>query len=295
MAKDKLHIRPPFDLGTPMLRVARGCTHGKCRFCSIYHEPFSPVPMDEIVADIEGLALEATALTNRIFLTGGNPYALPTRILLDIFDEVEKRIPTVNSYGGFCRIADVARKSDEDLLALVRRGVNNITIGAESGCDETLAYMRKGHTAQDIAEQGKRLHEAGIEFTFFYLAGMAGAGKGQQNALDSAKAYSEASPSRILVTTLSPTKSWPLAEAIDRGEWTPSGEVEAQREIQTFIANLNCACNVNCSHDTDIIKFEGMIPEDQEKMVELLDHCIPKMNENAARRLRAMVLGRRSF
>ena len=284
--------RPPHDMGCPMLQVATGCTHGKCRFCDIFDGvPFAAVPMDQVVADIEVIAEQATALTRRIYLTGGNPFALPTDRLLAVFDEVERRIPTVTGYGGFCRIMDVARKSDEELAALAARGVNEITIGAESGLDEALAFMEKGHTAADIVEQGQRLHEAGIAFTFFYLAGMAGAGRGQENARASAETFSAAGPSRILVVTLTPTKRWPLARELATGRWQAPSEAEIAREIQTFVGALSCPCAVNCSHDTDIIRFEGMVPKDQRNMVELLEHRIPAMNEGAARRLREKLHG----
>ncbi len=284
--------RPPHDLNCPMLQIATGCSHGKCHFCDIFTGvPFSQIPMDEVIADIEEIAKSATALTRRIYLTGGNPFALPTHKLIEVFNEVESRIPTVKGYGGFCRITDIAHKTDEELKLLASRGVDEITIGAESGFDEALEFMEKGHTSKDLIEQGRRLHEAGIKFTFFYLAGMAGKGQGQQNAMASAKVFNEARPSRILVVTLTPTKNWPLKNDIESGAWQPETEVETAREIQTLVANLECECNVNCSHDTDIIRFEGMIPKDRENMVLLMDNLIPKMNEGASRRMRERLHG----
>ncbi len=287
MAIESPQHRPPHDMGCPMLQIVTGCSHGKCHFCDIFIDvPFRAVPMEEVMADIDEIAKTATALTRRIYLTGGNPFALPTAKLLDVFDAVEERIPTVNSYGGFCRIIDIAQKSDEDLRTLRARGVNEITIGAESGYDPALAFMEKGHTAADIIEQGRRLHDADMKFTFFYLAGMAGAGNGQENALASAEVFSAAGPNRILVVTMTPTQSWPLARDIEAGLWEPETEEETAREIQTFVGHLSCPCTVNCSHDTDILRFEGVIPKDRKNMVELLDHLIPKMNESAARRMR---------
>ncbi len=149
--------------------------------------------------------------------------------------------------------------------------------------------MEKGHTAADVVEQGRRLRDAGIRFTFFYLAGMAGAGRGQENALASAKAFSEAGPSRILVVTMTPTQTWPLAADIEAGRWQPPGEVEMLEEIRTFVASLTCTCAVNCSHDTDVLKFDGMVPENQQKMVQLMDNLIPRVNERASRRMREML------
>lgn len=279
--------RPPHDMSSPMLQIVTGCSHGRCHFCSIFDGvPFAAIPLDEVISDIEKIAQTATADLRRIYLTGGNPFALPTHRLEAVFDEVERRIPTVNSYGGFCRIMDIKNKSDEELARLVERGVDEITIGAESGFDEALAFMEKGHTAADIIEQGQRLHQAGMRFTFFYLAGMAGASRGQENACASAEVFSAAGPSRILVVSITPTESWPLACDIEEGRWEPPTEVEMAREIQTLVANLTCTCMVNCSHDTDIVRFEGMVPLNQQKLVELLDHRIPMMNEAASRRMR---------
>lgn len=282
--------RPPYDMGHPMLPIVTGCSHGKCHFCDIFTGvPFAALPKEDVIADIEQIAHTATAHTWRIYLTGGNPFALPTARLLEVFDEVEERIPTVRSYGGFCRITDVARKTDEELRSLASRGVDRIAIGAESGYDPALAFMEKGHTAADIVRQGRRLHKAGISFTFFYLAGMAGAGAGQENALASARVFSEAAPRDILVVTLTPTESWPLRRDIEAGRWTPPTEEEIAHEIRTFVANLACTCQVNCSHDTDVIRFEGRIPENQENMLKLLDDRIPRMCEDAARRMREMI------
>ena len=282
--------RPPRDMSCPMLQIANGCTHGKCRFCDIYTGvPFEASPMEEIIEDIEEIARKATALTRRIYLTGGNPFALPNDALISVFDEVEKRIPTVNSYGGFCRITDIAHKTDDELAELAARGVNDLAIGAESGHDETLAFMQKGQTAADLVEQGKRLHEVGIDFTFFYLAGLAGAGKGEANAIASAKAFSEARPNTILIVTLTPTKTWPLAEDIAAGRWAPETEVEVAQEIRDFIAHLDCDAQIICSHDSDVIHFDGKLPGEKDKMLALMDHMIPKVNEKAARLMREMI------
>ena len=282
--------RPPRDMNCPMLQVSDGCTHGKCKFCDIYTGIlFRPSPMNEIVEDIDEIAATATALTRRIYLTGGNPFALPNERLIEIFDAVEERVPTVKSYGGFCRITDIARKTDEELAELASRGVNDLAIGAESGHEETLEFMLKDQTAYDLVQQGARMHAAGIEFTFFYLAGLAGAGKGQENAIASAKAFSAAAPETILVVTLTPTNTWPLAKDIAAGAWAPATEVETVQEIRTFIEHLTCKSRIICSHDTDVVRFDGMVPADQENMLKLIDNRLPKINEKAARLMREMI------
>ena len=282
--------RPPQDMYCPMLQVSDGCTHGKCKFCDIYTGvPFRPSPMEEIIEDVDEIARKAMLSTHRIYLTGGNPFALPNKRLIEIFDTVEARMPQVNSYGGFCRIMDIAAKSDEELAELAARGVNDLAIGAESGWDELLEFMQKGQTAADIVEQGARMHKAGIDFTFFYLAGLAGAGKGRENALASADAFGKAAPGTVLIVTLTPTKTWPLAQDIAAGRWAPASEVETAREIRTFIEHLDCKTSIICSHDSDVVRFNGVLPADREKMLMLMDDRIPKINEDAARLMREMI------
>ena len=138
-------VRTPNEMMCPMLQIADGCTYGKCRFCGIYRNyPFRLYSNDEVVRNIEEIARTATATTHRIYLAGGNPFGLPTKRLVEVFDEVEKRIPQVNSYGGFCRVLDVKNKSDEELALLASRGVNSLDIGAESGLDSVLEFIEKG-------------------------------------------------------------------------------------------------------------------------------------------------------
>ena len=40
-------------------------------------------------------------------------------------------------------------------------------------------FMDKGYAAADIVEQCQRLDRAGIHYSFFYLAGISGAGRGE--------------------------------------------------------------------------------------------------------------------
>lgn len=290
MARIQLQHMPPNDMGNPLLEVSVGCTHGQCLFCDIYNGiPFEPIPLDEIIESIEELARTTMACQHRVYLAGGNPFALPTQHLIHIFDEVEARMPQIHGYGGFARIEDIANKTDAELELLASRGVDEIGIGAESGFDPALAFMRKKCTGADIVEQGQRLHAAGIKFTFFYLTGIAGAGRGQENALASAEVFSKAAPSRILIVCLTPTKTWRLKECIHDGSWAPPTELEMAQEIRTFIANLTCPTHIVASHDSDIVKFEGLVPKDQKNMLKLMDVRMENWNEKAARRLRDLM------
>ena len=68
-------------------------------------------------------------------------------------------------------------------------GINGLSIGTESGDDETLALADKGYTSADILEQCRKLDEAGIEYYFVYMTGLAGKNRGYHNAVNSARLF----------------------------------------------------------------------------------------------------------
>ena len=73
-------------------------------------------------------------------------------------------------------------------------GVNGLSIGTESGDDATLLLANKGYTSEDVLTQCKKLDEAGIEYYFVYMTGLAGKGGGYRNAVNSAKIFSQLNP-----------------------------------------------------------------------------------------------------
>lgn len=58
------------------------------------------------------------------------------------------------------------------LRKLRAMGINGLSIGTESGDDETLSLAHKGYTAADILEQCGKPDEAGIEYYFVYMTGL---------------------------------------------------------------------------------------------------------------------------
>ena len=205
--------RPPYEADSLLLEVTAGCTHHKCKFCTLYSDlPFNfrMSPMEDIENDL----LEAQVLrTNpyskmlsrlqgkgnpepiqRVFLTGANPFVLKTEKLLKIAALIHKYLPSVDSIGCFARITDSENKTDEELLQLRQAGYNGLTIGVETGDDTALAFMHKGYTSDDILTQCKRLEQAGIEYGFFYLTSISGKGHGEAGAKASAQIFNQLHP-----------------------------------------------------------------------------------------------------
>ncbi len=102
----------------------------------------------------------------------------------------------------------------------------------------TLRLADKGYTAKDIIDQCRKLDEAGIEYYFVYMTGLAGKGNGHQNAVNSAKVFSKVNPRFISVDSLTLFEDTELYEMAECGEFVPAGEKERIEELQIFIQNL---------------------------------------------------------
>ena len=238
-------------------------------------------------ADLDELA-SYVRRPSRIYLYGGNPFGMPRDILIPLLEHIHEKLPEVKTIGGFCRVADVKATTDEDLATWARLGVQGLSIGAESAYDPALKFMRKPHTAADLEQQCARLNKVGIDYTLFYLAGMAGAEKCSEAARASAEVFSRINPLRINIMTLTVFDNADLAQDVASGAFIPAAEREIVLEIRDFIAGLSgCTSFIEAGHDTNMVHFDGVLPRDQEKMVLYLEQRAEIMSEEHMRLLRS--------
>ena len=182
--------RPPYEASSLLLEVTAGCTHHKCKFCTLYADlpfPFKMSPMEHIEADLKEVQkimsrYPDSRKISRAFLTGANPFVLKFDRLMKIAGLIHQYFPSIKTIGSFARITDITLKSDHELKELHRAGYDGLTIGIETADNEALQFMNKGYQADDILKQCKRLDQAGIQYSFFYLAGISGAGRGEAGA-----------------------------------------------------------------------------------------------------------------
>lgn len=297
--------RPPYEANSLLLEVTAGCTHHKCKFCTLYSElpfKFRMTPMEDIERDL----LEVQTLrTNpyskmltrlqgegdpepiqRVFLTGANPFVLKTEKLLEIASLIHKYLPSVESIGCFARITDSVKKTDEELLRLRQAGYNGLTIGVETGDDAALAFMRKGYTSSDILTQCKRLEQADIEYGFFYLTSISGKGRGEAGAKASAEVFNQLHPFLVGPNMLTIYPESDLYQEIQNGNWEEEGELEKYRELRTLVENLNISTYFAAMGASNAFQLRGKLPEDKEKLLATLDRIISEVSEEDLRRYR---------
>lgn len=297
--------RPPYEADSLLLEVTAGCTHHKCKFCTLYSElpfKFRMTPMEDIERDLLEVQILRTnpyskMLTRlqgeddpepiqRVFLTGANPFVLKTEKLLEIASLIRKYLPSVESIGCFARITDSVNKTDEDLLQLRQAGYNGLTIGVETGDDAALAFMRKGYTSSDILTQCKRLEQADIEYGFFYLTSISGKGHGEAGAKASADVFNQLHPFLVGPNMLTIYPESDLYQEIQNGNWEEEGELEKYRELHTLVENLNISTYFAAMGASNAFQLRGKLPEDKENLLATLNRIISEVSEEDLRRYR---------
>lgn len=286
--------RPPYEAESLLLEVSAGCTHHRCKFCTLYHDlPFSfkKTPLAVIEADLDEaqtqLSLWGTAhQVRRVFLTGANPFVFPAPHLLDIASRIKTRFPKAETIGCFARVTDISPKSDAELAQLQAAGYDGLTIGIETGDDEALSFMDKGYRAADILTQCRRLDQAGIGYHFFYLAGISGAGRGAIGARATAEVCNQLHPRRIGSSMLTLYPESRLWQEVQAGRWREAGELEKYQELNVLVEHLDIPVWFAALGASNAIPIQGTLPKDKAVLSTLLGEIIRVGSEGQLRQYR---------
>lgn len=268
------------------LQVAKGCSYNACKFCDMYHQEYALASQKEILEDIAEIRKSGYAV-KRIFLTGGNAFSVPFEMAVWVLETIREMLGRDVSVGCFARITDIARKSDDEIRKLLELGVNDISIGSESGLDEALTRMNKGFTSSEIVQQCQRLDAIGMTYNLFYLLGMAGKGKCVQAAEKTVEIYDQTHPKRIMLHTLTPFRGTQLWEEIEQGTFEPADEKEVLAELRDFIAKSSLHTYILGAHYGNVVRINGSIPENKENFVRALDKAILQLDEGTLKRYRS--------
>lgn len=288
--------RPPYEASSLLLEATAGCTHHKCKFCTLYNDlpfRFKMSPLEDMEEDLREVKKAVGSWENghieRVFLTGADPFALSFNKLEAIGELIHRYLPSVKSIGSFARITNVTSKSDRELARLHALGYDGLTIGIETGDDQALRFMDKGYTSSDIIQQCQRLDAAGIHYSFFYLVGISGAGRGEIGARATAALCSQLHPTLIGANMLTIYPDSGLYAEIQRGTWQEEGELEKYREVRTLIEELRIPTVFAAMGASNAYQFCGQLPKHREELLSFLDGIVENVSEEGLRQYRESV------
>ena len=240
-----------------LLEITQGCTHNRCKFCTMYKDvSFRMSPMEWIEEDLRELAQNDPDATT-IQLLSANPLVLSYDRLAPILEMIHRYLPKMEYIYLAGRVSDLKNKTVEELKKLRDLGMREISLGVESGDDWTLDRIHKGYHAADILEQCHKLEAAGIDYWMTFLNGVAGCSHSKEHALHSAEIFSQCKPMVVGTGGLTLFPGTPLLEEAQRGEFDPLSEQEMLEELKLFVEHLSCDCSFITHHTVSGANLTG--------------------------------------
>lgn len=266
MYKDDTIYYPQDEANTVLLPVTTGCSYNRCAFCSMYKDTkYAPVPFPAIEAELRSGYL----YTEKIFLTGADPLSIGYSEMKRILGAIHHYLPYCHRVASYASIRSISRYSLEELSALHDAGLRLLYIGFETGRDDVLRSMRKGHTVDEAVEQARKLNEARLPFYTVIMYGIAGEGESLKNALSTAGMINRFKTGKVITMNLVVFYGTELDGMVKRGEFTPPGAKERLLEIRTLLESLTPEDRMvfDTTHPTNIIKIFGTLPEDRQSLL----------------------------
>lgn len=272
--------RAPMERASFMLPVAVGCSYNACKFCTLFkHMKYRELPMEQIEEEILRVK-NAGGNPKRVFLGDGNAFGLKTEKLLTILNMICTNFPACEGINMDATVTNIQEKTDEELKQLKAAGVDELYLGIETGLDDVLKFMIKDHDLQQVYEAIDRLHVAGLQYDSHMMTGIAGKGRGIENAIALAEFYSRTKPRKIVNFSLFLHREASLYKDIESGRFKPADELENLMEERKLLELLE-AENIKYDgfHDFSGVRVRGTLPQDKEKMLAKLDKAIEEQRK----------------
>jgi radical SAM superfamily enzyme YgiQ (UPF0313 family) len=290
MRYEGMIYRPPSEARSYLLQVTVGCSHNRCRFCSMFKaKKFHVRPMDDILDDID-MARKYYRYVNKIFLCDGDALCLSTTKLLTILDRIGEVFPECERVGVYGSPKDVLRKTDDELRTLKEHGIDIIYIGAESGSDEILKAIDKGATREEIITAVQRIEAADIMASVTFISGLGGRPLWREHAVETGTMISEMGATYVGLLTLLLEPGAPMREDVIEGRFELLSPEEVIAETLLMMKNINVEkkCVFRSNHASNYVSLRGDLPYDKERMIAQLERAMEDTGLLKDERFRAL-------
>jgi len=210
--------------------------------------------------------------TGACFLQDADNLIMKTKDLVEILNFLRERFPEITRITTYSRSRTIVNKSVDSLKEIREAGLNRIHVGMESGYDPLLKLIKKGVTASQHIEAGRKVLEAGMELSEYVMPGLGGQEMWKEHALETAKVLNRINPHFIRLRSLRIPERAPLYKKLVTGEFKTQTDDMLAEEIRLFITGLEGITSIVTSdHIMNLLEeVTGKLPEDKEKMLEVI-------------------------
>jgi radical SAM superfamily enzyme YgiQ (UPF0313 family) len=161
---------------------------------------------------------------------------------------LRKSLTSLTRVTTYARSKTLARRRPEELRMIREAGLDRLHIGLETGDDELLALVRKGVTAAEQIEGGRKAIAAGFQVSEYWMPDLGGRERWRQHAENTARVLSAINPHYIRSRPLVPRPGTPLFEDVAQGRLCLSSPHERLEELAWMIGGLEASSKVCFDH-----------------------------------------------
>ena len=140
--------------------------------------------------------------TGACFLQDADNLIMRTDDLVAVLTFLRQTFPEIRRVTTYSRSRTVTKKSLDALKRIRKAGLDRVHIGLETGYDPLLKLMKKGVTAAQHVEAGRRLVEAGMEVSEYVMPGLGGREMWREHAVETASVLNQINPHFIRLRSL---------------------------------------------------------------------------------------------
>jgi len=210
--------------------------------------------------------------TGACFLQDADNLVMKTADLAEVLIFLRQQFPEIKRVTTYTRSRTIVRKSPESLKELKSAGLDRIHVGLESGYDPLLKLIKKGVTADQHVEAGRKVIDAGMELSEYVMPGLGGQEMWKEHAMATADVLNRINPHFIRLRSLRIPAGVPLSDKVKQGKFKMMTDDMFMAEIQLFIEKLEgVTSSVTSDHIMNLLEeVSGKLPGDKENMLKVI-------------------------
>ena len=182
------------------------------------------------------------------------------------------RPTTAGKPGKITSPAREAERRAEELRTLRDKGLTMVYMGLESGCDDVLKRMRKGHMSAEIVEMGRKVRRCGMALSVTAITGLGGPELLERHAIETAEAFNAMNPEYIGMLTLMVEPETPLYDWVRDGSFQLLTQPQVLEETRLLMEHLDSPGSVfRMNHASNYLVLKGTLNRDKEAMLRTID------------------------
>lgn len=267
--------RPPSESQSLIVQITTGCSYNQCIYCSMFKTKKYRIKSPSEIREALSSYRNTYGKVRRIFLADGDAMALPYSDLYKIVESVNEIFPECERISAYGSVRNLSNYSTEELFILNKSGLSLIYIGVESGSDQILKKVNKGHSREMILKAAEKTREAGMVFSVSIICGLGGKELAEENAVKTAEVINIINPRYLGILRLTIDPGTPIERLVQKELFNPQSEYGIIKEMHTLISKLELSdCIVRSNHVCNYVYIGGTLGKDKNNILEQLNRYL---------------------